>query len=148
MRPNEKDFDHNLIPEDKLGILRIKVNKSHRKESDWDVIKEILNTYRIVTVEPMARIPGIWVIDHVLCRNGNLVVFTNASDCQEYVKAIAKTTGAKDIYFTMGSIGFEEVVGIADRERMELHLDPKDERNHKFIRYKWQDKKLAVTMNI
>lgn len=146
MKPNEEEFDHNLIPEDKLGVLRVKVNKSHRKEADWDVIKDILNAYRIVTVEPMARIPGVRIIDHVLCKNGALLAFTNASDCQEYVKAIAKPFGDKGIYFTMGSIGFEDVVDIANREEMDIFLDPKDERNHKFIRYRWQDKKLAVSM--
>ncbi len=146
MQTNEETFDHNLIPEEKLSILKVKVNKNHRKESDWDVIKDILNTYRIVTIEPIARIKGIRVIDHVLCKNGVLIAFTNSVECQDYVKNMAKLLGKEGLYFTMGSIGFEDVVDIADREKMDIYLDPKDEKNHKFIRYKWDDKKLAVSM--
>lgn len=146
MQPNGEGFDHNLIPEDKLGILRIKVNKSHRKESDWEAIKDILNAYCLVTAEPMARIPGVRAIDHVLCRNEALVVFTNVSDCQEYAKMITKTVGHKGRFFMIGSIGFYDVVDIANRERLDIYIDPKNEKNHSFIRYKWDEKKLAVSM--
>lgn len=146
MQPNEEDFDHNLIPEDKLAILNIKVNKAHRKESDWDVIKDILKEYRIITTETMTNVPGIRVIDHVLCRNGALFVFSNAEDCKDYINSIAKTVGSEGLYFNIGSMAFEEVVDIADREHMDIYIDAKHEKNHRFIRYRWQDKTLAVAM--
>ena len=146
MRSNEEEFDHNLIPEDKLAILKIKVNKAHRKESDWDVIKDILKEYRIVTAETKTGVPGIRVIDHVLCRNGALFVFTNVVDCQDYINDIAKTVGSEGLYFEIGSLWLEEVTDIADREHMDIYIDAKYEKNHKFIRYRWEDKTLAISM--
>ena len=81
-KPPEDSFDHNLIPSEKLSLLKIKVGKNHRKESDWDVIKDILSSYRIITIEPATKVIGFRVIEHVLCRGNTLFVFTNVEDCQ------------------------------------------------------------------
>lgn len=31
----------NLISKEEVSLLKIKLGKSHRKESDWEVVKEI-----------------------------------------------------------------------------------------------------------
>ncbi|MDE7476844.1 MAG: hypothetical protein K2M91_02670 [Lachnospiraceae bacterium] len=44
-----KDFDEyianrpelNLVSKEEVSLLKIKLGKGHRKESDWEVIKEI-----------------------------------------------------------------------------------------------------------
>ena len=40
-----------------------------------------------------------------------------------------------------------ETMDIALREQMDVYIDAKEERNHKFIRYSWKNRTLAVSMN-
>ena len=145
-KPPEDSFDHNLIPSEKLSLLKIKVGKNHRKESDWDVIKDILSSYRIITIEPATKVIGFRVIEHVLCRGNTLFVFTNVEDCQEYIKSVARDAGGTGIYFSMGSIGLNDVIDIAHREHMDIYIDANGDKNRKFIRYSWSNETLAVSM--
>lgn len=148
MTPQQPEdfFDHNLIPPEKLSLLKIKVGKNHRKESDWDVIKDILSSHRIITIEPTTNVFGIDVIDHVLSKGNALYVFTNADDCRDFIKSVARDAGGIGIYFTMGSIGLDDVIDIAHREKMDIYIDANSERNNKFIRYSWSEETLAVSM--
>ena len=41
-----------LIPKEDVSKIKIKMGKSHRKESDWDVIKEILYNHDLITAAP------------------------------------------------------------------------------------------------
>ena len=40
--------EHNLISPGELSIIKIKLGKSHRKESDWTVIKNILYARNVI----------------------------------------------------------------------------------------------------
>lgn len=40
----------NIISKEELSILKIKLGKSHRKESDWSAIKDILISHDVMTV--------------------------------------------------------------------------------------------------
>ena len=62
-----KEFDEyiadkpelNLASKEEIALLKIKLGKSHRKESDWDVIKEIFWKRNMLTFTPTKRVRGV-----------------------------------------------------------------------------------------
>lgn len=89
-----KEFDEfiadqpevNLATKEEISLLKIKLGKSHRKESDWEVIKDIFQKRNLITYIPDKKIKGIEIIENIVpCENGYLIVFTNADDCIQYI---------------------------------------------------------------
>lgn len=56
----------NLISKEEVSLLKMKLGKSHRKESDWEVIKEILGKHNVLTFIPPKRAIGLTTIEKVL----------------------------------------------------------------------------------
>ena len=98
----------NLVSKEELSLLKMKLGKSHRKESDWEVIKEILSRRNVLTFIPPKRAKGLTTIEKVLCENGNLIVFTNMDDCTRYVEVLL-TKWKFQGYVEIGYISFEDV---------------------------------------
>ena len=44
----ENHPEYNIIPDDKVSIIKIKLAKSHRTEADWTAIKDILRSYNLI----------------------------------------------------------------------------------------------------
>lgn len=124
----------NLISKEEVSLLKIKLGKSHRKESDWEVIKEILGRRNVITFIPPKRAKGITTIEKVLCEDGNLIVFTNMNDCTRHMQVL-QFEGNFRGYVEIGCIPFEEVVDIADQHGMNVLIDVGDEVNCKCLMY-------------
>ena len=135
-----KEFDEyiadkpelNLVSKEEVALLKIKLGKSHRKESDWDVIKEILWNCNVLTFTPTIRVRGITNIGKILCEDGFLVVFSNIDDCTRYVQ--------------IGTIPFVDVLEIADQHNKDVLIDVNQERNSKCFMYVHKSKELNAVI--
>lgn len=135
----------NLISKEEVSLLKMKLGKSHRKESDWEVIKEILGRRNVITFIPPKRAKGLTTIEKVLCENGNLIVFTNMNDCTRHIQVL-QVEGKFRGYIEIGYISFEEVVDIADQHGMNVLIDVNDEVNCKFLMYESGEQRLKAVI--
>ena len=109
----DKEFDKyiadkpglNLISKEEVALLKIKLGKSHRKESDWDVIKEIFWKRNVLTFTPTKRVRGVTNIEKILCEDDYLVVFSNIDDCTRHIREL-QHRGILDRYVQIGTIPF------------------------------------------
>lgn len=77
-----------LASKEEVSLLKMKLGKSHRKEFDWEVIKEILWRRNVLTFIPPKKAKGLTTIEKVLCENGSLTVFTNLDDCTRHIQIL------------------------------------------------------------
>jgi hypothetical protein len=115
--------DHNLIPQKELDLIKIKLGKSHRKESDWAVIKDILASHNVVLAEPVRKDPRLPVVEHILCEDNALMVFTNLEDCKEHICSLNRKDGTPGRMFQIGSMPFDEAVQISEENGMDMYID-------------------------
>lgn len=135
----------NLISKEEVSLLKMKLGKSHRKESDWEVIKEILGRRNVLTFIPPKRAKGITTIEKVLCENGNLIVFTNMDDCTRHIHVL-QFEGKFRGYIEIGYIPFEDVMVIADQHGMNVLIDVNDEVNCKCLMYESGEHRLKAVI--
>ena len=89
-----KDFEEyiadktrlNLASKEEVSLIKIKLGKSHRKESDWEVIKGIFQKRNFITFIPAKNMEGITSIRNIPCVRGYLIVFLNIDDCTQYIR--------------------------------------------------------------
>ena len=138
-------LEWNLISEEELSLLKMKLGKGHRKESDWEVIKDILGRRNVITFIPPKRAKGITTIEKVLCENGNLIVFTNMEDCTRHIQVV-QFKGKFRRYVEIGSIPFGNVLDIADRHGMNVLIDVNYEVNCKCLMYESGEQRLKAVI--
>jgi hypothetical protein len=136
----------NLIDDKGLAALRIKLGKNHRKESDWDIIKGILDAHNLIVMEPECDIQNINVIEHILCDDGYLMVFTNMSDAKKYIEELNERHCASGRIFQIGVMPFEEIIKTADYYRKNIMIDYRMEKNRKLLIYYWRDHSLKASI--
>lgn len=131
----EQNPDFNLIPKDQVAQIKDLLQKEHRTEDDWTIIKDILQSHAVIVTEPVKPDRRIKVRNHILCEEGNLIVFTNGNDCQRYTKEFILKNLPTSTLFQMGSIPFTMAVDIAEKHRMDLLIDPVSEPGDRFMMY-------------
>lgn len=149
----DKEFDKyiadkselNLISKEEVALLKIKLGKSHRKESDWDVIKEIFWKHNVLTFTPTKRVRGVINIEKILCEDDYLVVFSNIDDCTRHIREM-QHRGILERYVQIGTIPFVEVVEIADQYNKDALIDIVEERNSKCFMYAHRGKELKAVI--
>ena len=148
-----KEFDEyiadkpelNLVSKEEVALLKIKLGKSHRKESDWDVIKEIFWKRNVLTFTPTKRVKGVTNIEKILCEDGFLVVFSNIDDCIRHIREI-QHRGILERYVQIGTIPFVDVLEIADQSNKDVLIDVDTERNSKCFMYAYKGKELKAVI--
>lgn len=135
----------NIISKENLSLLKIKLGKSHRKESDWAAIKDILNSHDVITVNIRKPQRGIKSVNGVLCEDNSLFVFTNMDDCEKHIQYLHSTT-TLDRFVNIGSLPFESVIEISNQTGMKVYIDLVDEKNQRIIIYSPQLKKLEIAI--
>ena len=137
---------HNLISQKNVNLIKIKLGKSHRKESDWVVIKEILSSHNVIVAEPVKPDRLVPVKEHILCEDGSLVVFTNIDDCTEHIIHLNRQDGVPDRLFQLGSMPFIEAVDIAEEYGMDLYIDLQAKPNTRCMCYVAGEGKIKAVM--
>lgn len=131
----EQNPELNLIPKEQVAQIKVLLMKEHRTEDDWIIIKDILQSHAVIVTEPVKPDRRIKVRDHILCDEGNLIVFTNGDDCQRFTREfILKKLPASTI-FQMGSMPFTMAVDLSEKHRMDLLIDPVHEPGDRFMMY-------------
>lgn len=148
-----KEFDEyiadkpelNLVSQEEVALLKIKLGKSHRKESDWDVIKETFWKRNVLTFTPTKRARKVTNIEKILCEDGFLVVFSNIDDCTRHIREMQRR-GILERYVQIGTIPFLDVLEIADRHNKDVLIDVDEERNSKCFMYAHKSKELKAVI--
>lgn len=148
-----KEFDEfgvdrsewNLASREEVSLLKIKLGKSHRNESDWETIKEILTRRNMLTFIPPKKAEGLSRVETVLCENGRLSVFTNMEDCTRHIRFL-QLEGKFRGYVEIGAIPFEDVVDIADRHGMSVLIDVGEAVNSKCFMYEPAEQRLKAVI--
>ena len=135
----------NLISKEEVSLLKMKLGKSHRKESDWEVIKDILGRRNLLTFIPLKRAKELTTIENVLYENGNLMVYTNMNDCTRHIQ-IVQFKGKFRKYVEIGSIPFANVLDIADQHGMNVLIDVNYEVNCKCLMYESGEQRLKAVI--
>lgn len=135
----------NLASGEEVSLLKMKLGKNHRKESDWEIIKEILLKRNVLTFIPPKRAKGLKTIEKVLCENGNLTVFTNMGDCTRHIQVL-QLEGKFRGYVEIGYIPFEDVLDIADRHGVNVLIDVSDAVNSKCLMYDSGEERLKAVI--
>ena len=135
----------NLISKEEVSLLKMKLGKGHRKESDWEVIKDILGRHNVITFIPPKREKGLTTIEKVLCENGNLIVFTNMEDCTRHIQVV-QFKGKFRKYVEIGFIPFANVLDIADQHGMNVLIDVNYEVNCKCLMYESEEQRLKAVI--
>ena len=75
---DETISQYNLLSDEEVATLKIKVGKSHRSEKDWDVIKKLITDKAVITMNSMDRkLYRKTSIENVFTDKGFLIVFSN-----------------------------------------------------------------------
>ncbi len=135
-----------LIPKEKVSLLKIKIGKGHRKESDWDEIKEILYSHDLFTALPEGRMAGIFSIDNILCADNALILFTNADDCGKYLHDILEEQKGEGNYFQLGTVSLSYVIEVAKKAGKNIYIDIQKDINQKFLVYEYETGLIKVTI--
>lgn len=141
---NDQQLD--MIPAKDVSTIKIKLGKSHRKEADWEVIKDILRDSNIIVMETREKTRKIRNVDHILYDSGYLVTFTNLDDCKKYISELNVREGRVGRMFLIGVMPFLQATEIADAHKMDILIDPQFEKNSMCIRYDSEKHMLAATM--
>ena len=140
------DPEFNLIPKDKVSLIKIKLGKSHRKESDWTVIKDILSVHSLIVCEPKAPDRHLKAVEHILVEAGKLVAFTNLEDCMEHINKLNRRDGKLGRLFQIGAMPFEQAVTISDAYGMDLYIDLQEKINTMCMAYIHGEGKINAVM--
>ena len=133
-----------LIPQEDVNKIKIKLGKSHRKESDWAVIKDILYRHDLITAAPQNSTRYVKDISGVLCEEGVLIAFTNFDDCEKHLKGLYEQNSRIGSMFQITSMALADVIEIADRNRADLFIDIQDEPNTMFMAYLHKTKEIKA----
>lgn len=146
----QKYLDENpsiqLIPKGEVSTIKIKLGKSHRKEADWIVIKDILYTHDLITAAPQNATSFVGDIEGVLCEEDVLIAFTNFDDCECHLKDMYKRDSWIGSQFRIKSFAFTDILELADRKRMDLFIDVQDETGKMFMAYSHETKEIRAMM--
>lgn len=148
-----KEFDEyiadkpglNLISKEELSVLKIKLGKSHRKESDWDVIKKILTSHDVITINLPKIHNRLRSVHGVLCEDNKLMVFTNIDDCESHIHFL-HSKWSLDRYVNIVSLPLADVIHLADDNGMPVCIDITDKPNERFIIYYPELKELKAVI--
>ena len=147
-----KEFDEyfadkpelNLVSQEEVALLKIKLGKSHRKEADWDVIKEIFWKRNVLTYTPTKRTRKVTNIEKYFVRMVSLF-FSNIDDCTRHIREM-QHRGILDRYVQIGTISFVDVLEIADQHKRVVLIDVNEERNSKCFMYTHKGKELKAVI--
>lgn len=132
---DEAISQYNLLSDEEVATLKIKVGKSHRSEKDWDVIKKLITDKAVITMNSMDRkLYRKTSIENVFTDKGFLIVFSNINDCANYIRWFNQQM-MRNGYFEIGAIPFGDVLDISDRKNIPVAIDMDPATRGHFIYY-------------
>ena len=136
----------NIATKEEVSLLKIKLGKSHRKESDWEVIKDIFYKRDLITFIPSKKMKGIKLVEELPCEWGYLIAFSNIDDCTQYIDEKQYRLKSQS-YVQIISVPFMDICEIADRNDVDVLIDVNGGINSRCFIYAHREERLnAVIM--
>ena len=132
-----------LLSADEMAGLRLKLQKSHLNEKDWDYIYGLFAERYVLTLMPTQKLmEAQFSFKGVLRDKDNLIVFTDPKECAAFGEKHPVVTAGGSL--EMGVIPFSTVRHIAEDFSLNAYIDPKNELNSRFLVYDGKTKTFHV----
>ena len=135
----------NIATKEEVSLLKIKLGKSHRKESDWEVIKDIFYKRDLITFIPSKKMKGIKIVEELPCEWGYLIAFSNIDDCTQYIDEKRYRLKSQS-YVQIISVPFMDICEIADRNDVDVLIDVNGGINSKCFIYAHREERLKAVI--
>ena len=135
----------NIATKEEVSLLKIKLGKSHRKESDWEVIKDIFYKRDLITFIPSKKMKGIKLVEELPCEWGYLIAFSNIDDCTQYIDEKQYRLKSQS-YVQIISVPFMDICEIADRNDVDVLIDVNGGINSKCFIYAHREERLKAVI--
>lgn len=135
----------NIATKEEVSLLKIKLGKSHRKESDWEVIKDIFYKRDLITFIPSKKMKGIKIVEELPCEWGYLIAFSNIDDCTQYIDEKQYRLKSQS-YVQIISVPFMDICEIADRNDVDVLIDVNGGINSRCFIYAHREERLKAVI--
>ena len=135
----------NIATKEEVSLLKIKLGKSHRKESDWEVIKDIFYKRDLITFIPSKKMKGIKLVEELPCGCGYLIAFSNIDDCTQYIDEKQYRLKSQS-YVQIISVPFMDICEIADRNDVDVLIDVNGGINSRCFIYAHREERLKAVI--
>lgn len=135
----------NIATKEEVSLLKIKLGKSHRKESDWEVIKDIFYKRDLITFIPSKKMKGIKLVEELPCEWGYLIAFSNIDDCTQYIDEKQYRLKSQS-YVQIISVPFMDICEIADRNDVDVLIDVNGGINSRCFIYAHREERLRAVI--
>lgn len=135
----------NIATKEEISLIKIKLEKSHRKESDWEVIKDIFYKRDLITFIPSKKMKGIKIVEELPCEFGYLIAFSNMDDCKQYMDEKQYESKSRS-YVKIVSVSFMDICEIADRNDVDVLIDANGGINSKCFIYAHKEERLKAVI--
>ena len=133
-----------LIPKEDVAKIKIKLGKSHRKESDWQEIKNILCSYDLITATPLNSTDSVRDVSDVLFEDNKLIAFTNFDDCEKHLRRLYEVDKRIGEVFKIRSLAFADLIEIAESQGVNIFIDVQDEKECMCIVYIQENRQIIA----
>lgn len=137
--------EFNIATKEEVSLIKIKLEKSHRKESDWEVIKDIFYKRNLITFIPSKKMKGIKTVEKLPCEFGYLIAFSNIDDCTQYIGEKQYRLKSRS-YVNIISVPFMDICEIADRNDVDVLIDANGGINSKCFIYAHKEERLKAVI--
>ena len=135
----------NIATKEEVSLLKIKLGKSHRKESDWEVIKDIFYKRDLITFIPSKKMKGFKIVEELPCEWGYLIAFSNIDDCTQYIDEKQYRLKSQS-YVQIISVPFMDICEIADRNDVDVLIDVNGGINSRCFIYAHREERLKAVI--
>lgn len=135
----------NIATKEEVSLIKIKLGKSHRKESDWEVIKDIFYKRDLITFIPSKKMKGIKLVEELPCEWGYLIAFSNIDDCTQYIDEKQYRLKSQS-YVQIISVPFMDICEIADRNDVDVLIDVNGGINSRCFIYAHREERLKAVI--
>lgn len=135
----------NIATKEEVSLIKIKLGKSHRKESDWEVIKDIFQKRDLITFIPSKKMKGFKIVEELPCEWGYLIAFSNIDDCTQYIDEKQYRLKSRS-YVQIISVPFMDICDIADRNDVDVLIDANGGINSKCFIYAHREERLRAVI--
>lgn len=137
--------DLNIATKEEVSLIKIKLEKSHRKESDWEVILDIFYKRDFITFIPPKNVKEIKMVEGLPCESGYLIAFSNTDDCMQYIDDKQYVLKSRS-YVPIISVSFMDLCDIADRNDVDVLIDSNGGINSKCFIYAHKEERLKAVI--
>ena len=134
-----------MISEEEMSLLNIKLAKSKRNEKDWSQIKDIFFGKDVFTFK--VKKPNDYIGMHrgIAVEELGLLIFTSIKACENYLDELG-TMGIISGNINVVGMTFDDVIVLADRDKIDVIIDNSFETNRGYYYYSSNERQLKVVI--